>query len=607
MRAIAWRRRPWSRPSWREAVTDDQALPLVILLVALATGLLWLCSVPFQRGPDEAAHFQVARFIRDHGRLPLFRPDELWLLTTPRGVVETYGAFPPLAYLLATLTMWPLAENAFWGARAVSLVAYLGTVVLTLQIGRFLFPATPFVGITAALGVAFLPQFTFTAAYFNNDTLAACESALLLYLLLRASRRGASPARMAGVGLCIGALLLTKYTAYAAAGVGFAAALGLVLRREEARSPATAALTGGVLVSAGWWFARNWVLYGELIPGQVIADAKALAGGNSLFVPAQHGINLLTLSTQTEFWEVTLQSFVGVFGFLTVFLDPRCYQGFALAAGLAATGLILGAWRHGVRRVDWGIAAIGGALVGGTVISAMVISTYGEFSAQGRYLFPALVPLAIAAARGWHEIGQLHRLLRPVPALLAFGMIALNGISLFGSVVPREFGPDSQRIVIHVDRPAAPQPVDRPIEVLGWSFLQGGLSWRPFDPALITEYRRPVPEVTLLAGGPSGTAVAVATARAGLPRRDVAQMYGGSSRLTAVGFQVLIPAATLPPGGYRIRACAKRRDQAPPLCESVLRQALAPIPTAEADESDHPLGHAGITLAYVGNDVRFTR
>src|SRR5438552_12022056 len=112
---------------WR----TDAALVLVLLLISTAIGLLWLYSVPFHKAPDEGAHYQVVRFIRDYGRLPVFEPGELWLIRTPTGVIETYAAFPPLAYIMSAIAGWILNDGSMWAARYVSLMSYLGTVGLT--------------------------------------------------------------------------------------------------------------------------------------------------------------------------------------------------------------------------------------------------------------------------------------------------------------------------------------------------------------------------------------------------------------------------------------------------------------------------------------------
>src|SRR5579862_4468873 len=74
----------WAKalPHPRLRLTPDLLWIVGILALSTAIGLAWMFSIPFQQAPDEAAHFQVVRFIRDFGRLPRFEPGELWLLKT---------------------------------------------------------------------------------------------------------------------------------------------------------------------------------------------------------------------------------------------------------------------------------------------------------------------------------------------------------------------------------------------------------------------------------------------------------------------------------------------------------------------------------------------
>src|SRR6266545_691285 len=109
---------------------DDRLLVGLIVILALLNGLLWAFTVPFNEAPDEAAHFQVARFILDHGRLPIFRPDEIWLLHTSKGWVESYAPFPPLAYVAGGLASG-LTAGTMWGGRLVSVGSYVATVGIT--------------------------------------------------------------------------------------------------------------------------------------------------------------------------------------------------------------------------------------------------------------------------------------------------------------------------------------------------------------------------------------------------------------------------------------------------------------------------------------------
>src|SRR5262249_9710281 len=151
---------------------------LALVAVAAANGLLWAFTIPFNGAPDEAAHFQVVRFILDHGRLPVFRPDEIWLLHTSKGWVASYAPFPPLAYAVGALASG-LTQGTMWGARLVSVASYVATVVLTYLIAGRLVGESRLVPGLAALVVAFLPQLAFTSAYVNSDAIGVALSGLL--------------------------------------------------------------------------------------------------------------------------------------------------------------------------------------------------------------------------------------------------------------------------------------------------------------------------------------------------------------------------------------------------------------------------------------------
>jgi len=538
----------------------------VVLVVAAVNACLWLLSIPFHKGPDEGAHFQVVRFILERGRLPAFHPDDLWLIKVPIGVVETYAAFPPFAYMVAAAASAPFPEMAMWIGRLVSVLSYVGTVGFTFLTARRLFPTDRVIPGLAALVVAFLPQFAFTAAYVNNDALAVLESAVTVWLLtgLRWDR---PPARqLIALGAVAGAIAITKYTFYPVALVGALAPLLPVIRQPREHSRRAVLIAGAGLVVGGWWFVRNWMLYRELIPGRVIADAKAAAGGNALFVPSNHGLNFLTLSTETDYWSVTLHSAFGVFGFLDIYLDPHLYSLALGVIALGGIGLVARLWRGPVRRELRVAAVVGVALTALTVFSTMAISVFGEYAPQGRYLFGVLVPVAIALAAGWTWLGRLHPVLRPLPAVVVIVWFGLNLVSVIGYVVPTHFGPRSENVIVQVDQPSAPRPGNSGIEVMGWSIVEGGSEWRPFAPEVISSYRQPVQGVTIYVDGPPGVGQYHGAARYGFRRLDVSHMYGGAQPIERIGFRLVLPPGAVSPGKHRVYACAALPTSDAPTC-----------------------------------------
>ena len=196
----------------------------------------------------------------------------------------------------------------------------------------------------------------------------------------------------------------------------------------------------------------------------------------------------------------------------------------------------------------------------------MAVSTYGEYSPQGRYLFAVLIPLAIALAVGWHTLGERHRLLGGLPAFAVLGTGVLSLISLLAYVVPRDYSALEEKIIVEIDRPSQPQSSGSVIEVLGWSMAQGATDWRPFLPENVNRYRRPATGILIYLDGPPGTGVFQGTAQYGFRRRDVSEFYGGNRRLDPIGYRYVFSPGAVSPGEHRLYACALAPTLQIPVC-----------------------------------------
>ena len=134
--------------------------------------------------------------------------------------------------------------------------------------------------------------------------------------------------------------------------------------------------------------------------------------------------------------EFTFKSFWGVFGWLGVFMDSRAYFLVALLSGVALGGLILrmaycvGRGRvvrdshddHATRNTQHAI----GLLAISTLLTLLTYAWYNTqfVQHQGRYLFTALIPIALAFALGW-EAALWPRASRMVAAALAGLVVVL--------------------------------------------------------------------------------------------------------------------------------------------------------------------------------------
>jgi hypothetical protein len=238
------------------------------------------------------------------------------------------------------------------------------------------------------------------------------------------------------MGMLLGLVLLTKTTIYLVAG-GTVLLTTLLSRPAGVSRPALRAKVGHLLVILGLalllalpFFLRNARIYGGVdILGWQRHDSIVSGQLRTVDLIAQTGLasfaRRLVLTTFRSFW--------AQFGWMGVLVDERIYLSLALLTALLAAGAGIFLFRLWRRRacvtpaqgqILWLLAAA----------ATLTVLTYLGYNLkfvqhQGRYLFSALAPLALAASFG------LQEMLRPRPArvlaallLLATIMLLLHGI-----------------------------------------------------------------------------------------------------------------------------------------------------------------------------------
>jgi hypothetical protein len=275
----------------------------------------------------------------------------------------------------------------------------------------FVLRPSSFVPLLAAALVAFNPQFLFISALVTNDALLVMLSAALLWLAVRRPTTDDRPKSIGAVavyalamGLVLGLALITKQSAIILAPVAFLAVLEQsrlsTINRADgagrfASSPrhlvtlsALLALGVTTLLISGWWYARNWRIYGDLF---------GLAAFQAEFITQPFD------ATSGAAWIAALaqlhSSFWAHFGWMNV-APPGWVIGAFVLVELGALGglvlLVVGSRRSSVVGY-WPLVALP-LLAFGWVVSFAL--TAGLVAGQGRLLFPALPALAILLAWG---------------------------------------------------------------------------------------------------------------------------------------------------------------------------------------------------------------
>jgi 4-amino-4-deoxy-L-arabinose transferase-like glycosyltransferase len=445
-----------------------QLLALLLLaFVLLAT--VYSLVVPLGEAPDEVPHFTYVRYIGQHGRLP----------TT----TEEHEAFqPPLYYALgAAVSFWvedlpaaPFAvrTNAYWDpvepaapknlllhtaaeswpfrgwalawhlVRLVSIALGAVTVWAIYHLGRVLFPQKPAIGLAMAALTAFTPQFLFLSGVVNNDNAATAVSALILWRVAALVREG-DGARIRRQSLVLGLLLglgvLSKASLMALVPIAGLAMVVAEVRRAGWRAGLRSVLVSGLLAGgamllvSGWYFYRNWRLYGDPLGWSFLLQVNAPRQGP------------LTAEVLVWLFKGTFRSFW--LGWIGIAFDEIVYWILAAVCLVGLAGFVAWLVRRG-SSLDggqrWALGLLGLHLAF-TLASLLQWTATVLGTDQGRLIYPVLptVMLILVAGWAWWVRGRWQN------GLLA-GLVA--GMFLLALVTPgRSIAP------VHAPAPVASQ------------------------------------------------------------------------------------------------------------------------------------------------------
>lgn len=401
--------------------------PRLVALLALFAALCAVYNIvtPLFEAPDERDHVDYADWLASGNGLPHLVADratvgEIWQPPLYYALVATVIApvdradletIAPLSgdwraglsrsahyHTPAEAFPWRGAALATHMARAASTALGLITVLMTYAVGRRLLPRHALV---ATALVALNPQFIFMSAAVNNDNLVIALSSVALWMLVRLitdtqpDGRPRNPGWVwyAALGLVWGSAALAKLT-----GLTLGLVIGLTLlylawqRRSWRPLLLGGALAGGtMLLVCGWWFWRNWLLYGDPLAWR---EMLTVTGG--LVRPA-----LLSWMETLRYATFLRQSYWAAFGY-GILAPDLFYLMTTAIMGLSIAGLALqavrGARRDGTpaRFALW-ILALWSLIVFFFLLRWM---RQIDTTNQGRLLFPAIAGLGVLGALG---------------------------------------------------------------------------------------------------------------------------------------------------------------------------------------------------------------
>jgi hypothetical protein len=238
----------------RLAPRAQRALPALVL-VAASVGWAALfgakvSQIPLAIGFDARHHLAYVEWMRSERSLPL--------------ATDGWSTFHPPLFYAAALA---LGESRT-ALRALPFFAGLVLVFAVFSLARRFFPDDPRRQALAAGFAAVLPMHVYSASYFSNESLHTLLASLAILATVDAIlAERASAGRAALVGLLYGLAALVKFTVLLVVPVAALALAAcwwgvrrLPLRRIAVLAAAALLPFAGV---AGWFYARNWWVFGD--------------------------------------------------------------------------------------------------------------------------------------------------------------------------------------------------------------------------------------------------------------------------------------------------------------------------------------------------------
>ena len=480
--------KPLARRVSSAGVLRSHRLLVLVLAIYLAAGVIHATNAPLLDVSDEPRHYAYIEHLANGGVLPIQRLNQ----TELEAPWHQEGSQPPLYYALMALVAQPFdrsdyavvwrfnphaqlgradtthnwnqmlhgdAERFPWRGtmlammvmRLISMVFGAIAVACTYAITRTVRPDSIALPAFAAALTAFNPMFLHIMASVNNDTLATAMSSLSLLLGARLIR-SAAPRTALLLGITLGCAALSKASGLAlAASVPVAVLAADWLRQRSLASAARLALCMAIPATAiaGWFYARNAILYGEITGTQMMA---AIAG------PRVPSPSLAALASE---WLSFLSAYIGMFGAVNIPMSWWMYYAYGALCVLGCGGLVLAAarGRQACRRDPPGVIVLCMCAAAAAIAGiALLRWTSMTLASQGRLLFPIVAALSLLLAYGLRQLGETQpvfhissTLKRGLAGVLCSALAVLTLAAPFAYVRPAYTEP--QRLSSEADLP----------------------------------------------------------------------------------------------------------------------------------------------------------
>ena len=400
------------------------------LYIIIALSLL--IAQPFGHPPDESNRYLIPKYIYENNALPNGYDETIRIF----GYGFSYGFQPILPYIIQGLAMKIVSifsdspGTLIYSARSVNFLFGLFMAFFVLLLSKKWFRQEHWQWAFAFL-VTFLPESIFIHTYVNTDSCCMLSTAIILYALTCGIQDGFSI--RSSVTLSVGIILcaLSYYNAYGYILSSILIFTSYFIHKKDKKisfegknffqKGTFIALL--VLAGVGWWFIRSAILYDGDFLGLTARELCARLYASPEFHPdtsptwMNRGFSVWDMLSRSDFIQVSLLSFIGVLGTMSITTSIWIYRFYKLIffGGILLSIIVpfraivrfnsdfSAGFEDRFRGRKWFIRFFHANLVF-CIILPLILSIHysyvSDYQPQGRYLLPALVPFAFYCIRG---------------------------------------------------------------------------------------------------------------------------------------------------------------------------------------------------------------
>lgn len=388
-------------------------------------------TTKFDSAPDEKMKYDVCQYIFKNGKLPRGYDEsirnEIWGIS--------YAFTPILSYVISAVFMkitsfFTQNEYAILvSARLVSVLCITGYAAMCIKIADKLFKGCYKILFVAL--VTMLPQLIYLGTYINNDSLALFAASIIVYGWILGLKENwswkSSIITAIGIGICA----LSYYNAYGYLLSSILIYFGsCIVKRINVKEMLKKGITIALIAIAiaGWWFVRSYILYdGDFLAFNVQKKYSEMYAQepykpSNRPTPANQKIKLSYMLWNMKWIEITVQSLIGLFGYMNVEMNARIYLLYKCIFIMGILGIIIKLIQYitntiqnknvlptrqsekikNKEKILFNITMLITLII--PIVLSIYYSYFSDFQAQGRYIMPLIIPLIYFVVEGYQTL-----------------------------------------------------------------------------------------------------------------------------------------------------------------------------------------------------------